>query len=395
MKEENLGKLKQAIDLLNQIYMDEQPVVPNVGITPISSSNFKYVASSLLPKKAFNLSTAYTTGMLTHRREGDKLLFYTDAHINTGGKIYEFVIPQQNKSYAVKTKEIGGIYGGRKLDSKGKPITGENGHIVSGLRYDEETDNMYWNYGANYKPNAWSDPSYGRTRFSTLVSEGPHSNIFAANTRRGGTVKIPKWISDSTGMGDLGIGFGGYYSIIEGGCAGPCLMVGNKKVIYYPWATGTDHKGHAPRPNDYNVEKDQTWLGQNGGTWTAADEIGGDIHSSGATWIDEPDMSGFLVWCSQGVGNITYDNGAVRCDRRVNRLYSYNTFDISLSYRGGISPWDVIPDIYEWEVQGGYNGRVCGVTYDKVTKTLYTLVSEAYEFEGEWYPIVQEFKLVA
>lgn len=369
----------------------------------VTIDDFKYVGSVYLPKKVLGLSTAYAAGMLA--RKPNPVRFYSDTHIGSGGGIYEFTIPSlraDKVGQAKLTWQIGDIYNNKKLDAQNKPVGGENGHLVSGLRHDRGS-RFYWSYGANYSPEGGNDPSYGISDLSTLnpTAVGPYGDDMKINKlwRRGGTLRIPQWFKQLVNADNtLAVGFGGYYSIIDGGSAGPCLAIRNfhkptTVLLGYPWSGTKDHSQHCPRPNDYTMVGNGTWMGQNGGTWTAADQIGGDTHSSGAVWIDLDDINGFVVWCSQGVGKISYDNGGVQVKNRVNRVYSYDPVDLAAVGRGYDEAWKPRPDIYDWKIPGGFTGRVCGVVFDKPNRRLYTLVTEAYEHEGEWYPIIQAYKI--
>src|SRR5262249_14486322 len=119
---------------------------------------------------------------------------------------------------------------------------------------------------------------------------------------QGGTLQIPQWFADRfTGGKTLGVGFGGYYSIISTGSFGPTLAAvsapdisanANKSSLANVPLLGYDYDANARAQRDpnYNSSYDNgAWNPSNGtGYWTWSDLVGG------ATWIDTPTMQGVL-----------------------------------------------------------------------------------------------------
>src|SRR5262249_39835778 len=139
---------------------------------------------------------------------------------------------------------------------------------------------------------------------------------------RGGVTPIPQWFADSyTGGKNLGVGFGGYFSIISSpDSLGPALTainapsgphrssLPNVRLLGYDFGPPDSMHDREHAPPDYNSSYDNGAFnptvinGVNTGYWTWSDEIYG-----GGTWIDLPNAAGVLFIGKIGKGNVWYE----------------------------------------------------------------------------------------
>jgi hypothetical protein len=372
----------------------DPPVVIDPPKKLLEASDFIYIGSALLPKTALGKSTAYAPGVLALKRVDNNLTFYSDSHESIG-RVYSFTLPELSKDVPKQVRVTGNI----------NVLPGVETHQITmnGLRYDDHTKGLIWTCGINYNTGSqyyanigMADPLYGKT-----VGGPYNSSEIPALQRRGGTLRIPNMFAIKyTNSNTLAAGFGGYYSIIDGGSAGPCLsvfkktpgdnnIVLEKRLLYYPWNTHP-----CVRPKDYEVTT-ESWVGHKGGLWTAADEIGGENHAAGAAWLDLDEAVGVAFWTYQGVGSIRYDEGGIHADGYINRLYLYDPEELGMVAKGQIKPWEPIPLIYQWNPPAKFNmfGRIAGVAVDRVTNIVYTLQCNAYKYESEYYPAIHAYQL--
>src|SRR5262249_15385436 len=128
---------------------------------------------------------------------------------------------------------------------------------------------------------------------------------------RGGTLRIPQWFADRFTDGkSLGVGFGGYFSIVSSASFGPALAaVSDPDITVSPDRSSLENvplvgypstaPARAQRDPNYNSAYDGgDWNPQNGtGYWTWSDIIYGS-----ATWIDTPSLQGVLFLAKVGEG---------------------------------------------------------------------------------------------
>jgi len=405
--------------MLTAVALD--PVVPEAEPTPppqepvaaekkqlLALSDLKFVGAFKLPQKACGQSTGFATGCLALRRNGSKLTLLSDSHLGTGGAVYEIepasLATGQPYATATVKRELPDIYQGhkRKADRTSYEL---NGLVpTTGLRWDDASSSLWWAYGEKYNTENQTAPSFGATKIEgeTLTARGPWKVTLPQSWQRGGTLEIPAWFAERhCGGKRLGVGFGGYYSIFKGGSYGPALAAVGKLndsgessctvLLGYP------EPHFCPREGNYK-HASAGWMGrdpQGGrGTWNATDEIGGEIHSAGAIWIDAPEKHGVLFFCSLGTGRIAYEDGGVQCEGRENSLFVYDPLDLAKVAAGKLKSWQPAAKQYKLENPApGLSGRAAGVAYDATTRRLYVVFTEAYLEGEEAYPVVVVYQI--
>ena len=102
-----------------------------------------------------------------------------------------------------------------------------------GLYYDQSANRLYWNYGDWYNADFPDNPSLGYSTLNDATGVATGAGDWSLANRqekldRGGVTPIPQWFADRfTGGDTLGVGFGGYFSIISSGSFGPALAAIN------------------------------------------------------------------------------------------------------------------------------------------------------------------------
>lgn len=300
----------------------------------LEQSHFKYLGSFRMPRSdGKSWSTAYSMGGLTHRYVKGNLQFLTTSHVYGGGLVYETNYPgigtEDKIPQATVVRYWGDIYTGHKwVGNDGGSAKLGNGVWTYGLHYDQKLDRLYWNYGHWYNATNPNNSSLG---FSVLNdSNGTATGIGSWSLAgrpekfaRGGTLRIPKWFADRyTGGKSLGVGFGGYFSIVSTASFGPALAaVGdpdvkanpdrsalkNVPLIGYP--SNAADRGH--RDPDYTSFFDGGIYPTKPGKWNPSGKTGywtwSDIILGSATWIDLPAKGGVLFIAKVGRGKVWYE----------------------------------------------------------------------------------------
>lgn len=370
--------------------------------------DFRFLGAFKLPQKACGQSTGYASGCLALRVVNKRPRLFSDSHIGTGGAVYEVDVPALAKAdpYPTATivREWGDVYQGHKRKANGEsyPLDGEV--PTTGLRWDEAEQRLWWTYGQKYNTENQDAPTFGATRFKgdQLTPEGPWKLNLPQSWQRGGTLEIPAWFADKyTGGKRLGIGFGGYYSIFEGGSYGPTLSAASKpeegKSPSFVTLLAYPVKHECVRDANYKHVA-ESWMGKNPvngrGTWNATDEIGGEVSSGGAIWIDAPDKHGLIFFASLGTGRLAYEDGGVQAAGRENALFVYDPADLIKVAQEKNKPWTPTPKFYSWKNEAqGMSGRVAGVAYDSIARKLYVVFINAYIEGEEGYPLVVVYQI--
>jgi hypothetical protein len=375
---------------------------------PLGPEDFRFLGAFKLPQKACGQSTGYAAGCLALRIVNKRPRLFSDSHIGTGGAVYEVDVPALAKKEPYPTativREWGDIYQGHKRKANGEsyPLDGEV--PTTGLRWDEAEQRLWWVYAQKYNTENQDAPTFGATRFKgdQLTPEGPWKLDVAQSWQRGGTLDIPAWFADKyTGGKRLGVGFGGYYSIFEGGSYGPTLSAAAQPtegkspdfitLLAYPI------KHECVRDANYQHTA-ESWMGRNPvngrGTWNATDEIGGEVSSGGAVWIDAADKHGLLFFASLGTGRLAYEDGGVQAAGRENALFVYDPADLAKVAQKKGDHWTPTPKFHAWKNPApAMAGRVAGVAYDAASRKLYVTFINAYIEGEEGYPLVVVYQI--
>ncbi|WIA10277.1 hypothetical protein OEZ85_010472 [Tetradesmus obliquus] len=414
---------------------------PGVPRSLLRVSDFKYLGGFALPAAACGQTTAYASGDacctayasggLALRRVGDAIHFYSttstvDSSGSTdgGSRIYEVTMPPELSTVAgewptaTATGSCSDLYGGRRL------IDGAYAVWTHGLRYDAARGRLYWSFGDVYNAAARNDPVLGYTLLgnsssssSSITAKGPWSVSTAGSNCnapgctlhsqkvRGGSLQIPCWFADAyLGGRSLGLGFGGYYSIIGPGSMGPALaavheVTDDNSVDAAPdtaplrdavtllshAATNGYFERFGWRPRDYWIAPPLDW-GRNAsssrGYWAPGDSIEG-----GAVWIDTGSRHALLFFAQLNQGRVAYEDAGqgntITAESSQAHWLLYDPMDLVAVANGSRKPWqvaprEVVPVAYPatGPSQDTYSGalrRVSGAAWDPEGATLYLL----------------------
>lgn len=363
----------------------------------------EYLGSARLPAFVGNRSTAYSPGPLTHRYVGGKLRFLSTVHwgpaLGNSG-VYEFELPPRLGTTIPSTADCfvvrdygDAIYGGLKT-------LGDKPAIVHGLCWvDDPTtgeQSLYWTFGAEYTDAATvlldsvgvTSLESGEPRF-TGVWRADCSSQFT----RGGIARIPEWFAPHVGGRAYVLGFGGYFSVHEGGW-GPALLacdnpvwpeatvpanlslrapaVGFLPLVQYP------PKLRAPRSPDFHSPPgDETGAGGSD-RWSWADLLGGDTGAGSFVWFDLPDCRGAVFFPSMGTGLCQYDQQTrwITSEGRKIACYVYDEKDLARAAKGELKSSDVPVWFADFPTPlAGTNKApmLGGFTLDATTRTLYAV----------------------
>jgi hypothetical protein len=239
----------------------------------LGHGSFTFLGSFRFPLSANGWSTAYSSGGLALRYVDGHLHFFSTSHVYSGGLVYEVDYPGISTSdppIANLAHEWGDVYGGHKwVGNDGGSSTLGSGVTTDGLFWDEASHRLYWSYGHWYNTSNPFNPSIGYSQIDDVAGTATGIGAWSLVGRtdkfsRGGALRIPQWFADRfTGGNTLGVGFGGYYSIIGSGSLGPSLAaiadpdiaiapdrsaLPNVPLVGYQPAGGP---GFAQRPGDY------------------------------------------------------------------------------------------------------------------------------------------------
>lgn len=395
--------------------VDDDPINKPV----LNQGDFTFLGTFDLPQVANGWSTAFSTNGLTHRYVNGNLQFLTTSHVYSGGLVYEFNNPGFGQTATV-VRNWGDVYTGNKwVGNDGGTSELSAGAATYGLYYDQNLERLYWNYGHWYNASNPYNPSFGYSTLNDVTGVATGVGAWSLQDRpekfsRGGTLRIPQWFADEyTGGKSLGVGFGGYFSIISTGSFGPSLAaiddsnlsntpnrsaIDNVALIGYP----SDAPTRGQRNPNYTSYYDSgvypsspgAWQPQNGiGYWTWSDTIHG-----GAVWIDTPNAGGILYLAKMGTGNVYYQTSVTNASGAVYEWLMYNPKDLADVASGIKQQWQIQP-LYRWTDaslpvsgydQNGYQGEglgnIGGITYDSTTGRMYVLASGVNHQGVEWYP---------
>lgn len=281
-------------------------------------------------------------------------------------------------------------------------ITAETGNTQGfGLFWDPTDQRLYWSYGNVYNAVNIIDPSIG---YSTLndgtgvqTPNGPWIVSSSEKYAMGGMTAIPAWFATAyTGGKRLGVGFGGYWSIVATGPAsmGPALgaidpasgspssTLPNVPLVNYPYnVTPYTSPDRMHRADVDYVNNFDNWNPKNGVgyyDWT-------DYIWQGGAWVDTPTKSGLLVFTVNGNGNTFYQTSTLHAERASHWINEYDPAQLALVAQGTKQPYEIQPSA-QWAIQfpgltyplGGWadepGNMITGTAFDAITKRLYVAV---------------------
>ncbi len=291
-----------------------------------------------------------------------------------------------------------------------------NKKLLYGIFWDEQDKRLYWTYGDDYNTVTDDDPSVGYSTLNDSTGAASPVGVWRL-TGRGQkaamscVVQIPQWFADAYTNGKrLGIGCGGYFSIIATGgvSMGPALAaiappnapdrssIAFTPLVGYPFSAGaysTPERAH--RDTNYNADPSEAdWLG-----WSPKNGIGyftsGDYLGQAAVWIDTPEKSALLYFPILSNGRVWYETSTIHGDATSHWWLMYDPADLAKVAQGQKQQWEIQPAA-EWQVQ--YPGlpypgpgwkdepdfMIRGVTYDSTTRRVYIAVAHADTDHGKY-----------
>ncbi len=371
-------------------------------------------------------------GGLTHRYVKGELRFLTTSHVYGGGLVYETDDPGIGTADAPPQAKVvkywGDIYSGHKwVGNKGETGGGLAGGVLTyGLYFDQKLDRLYWSYGDWYNATHPYNPSFGYSilKESNETATGIGSWSLANRPEkfaRGGTLRIPQWFADRYTAGkSLGVGFGGYFSIVTSASLGPALAavsdpdikvnpdksaLKNIPLIGYPY--NAPDRGH--RDSDYTSFYDDGIYPTKPGKWNPSGKIGywtwSDIIFGAATWIDLPSKGGVLFIAKVGRGKVWYEKSDRHAQSGAFEWLVYDPADLAAVASGAKRQWQIQPK-HIWTDpalplgpldQSGWSGdgvnQVGGLTFDPTTNRLYVLLTAIWKTEVEYHPQIYVYQV--
>jgi PKD repeat protein len=388
-----------------------------------NQSSFTYLGSFKLPTTAGGLDTAWSGGGLAFRYVNGNLQFFTTTNNNTGSMVYEVNYPglgtdPNHLPQAQVVHYWGDIYSGQKWVANNGGTSDPAATETYGLYYDQAANRLYWSYGYGYNADSPFNPSLGYSVLNDQTGTATGVGAWSLANRpekfdRGGVTPIPQWFADRfTGGMTLGVGFGGYFSVISSGSLGPALAaiappdptanpdrsaLANVPLVGYPYGSGV----RADRDPNYN-SRDAPYgpNPQNGvGTWTWSDDIWG-----GGVWIDTPTGGGVLIIAKVGQGNVWYQTSTTHSQSGSYEWMVYDPKDLAAVASGAKQQWQIQPK-YEWisqtlplgEGSSGWQGdgvnQIGGMSFDPTTNRLYVLSVGAWVNGVVAYPEIYVYQV--
>jgi hypothetical protein len=396
----------------------------------LTRADFEYLGSFAPPKAAIanpaggKWSTGYGFGGIALRRVDNQLRFFATTHVYSGSLVYEMNYPGLSKTdgqwpAASIVREWGDVYQGRKIlntklgndECAGEDNTLSGAAWTHGLHWDEQLERLYWSYGNWYNGGHCNNPALGFTTFKNdqITAHGPFTasqgNGEHAQMMRGGTLRIPQWFADRyLGGRNLGVGFGGYYSIIAEGSQGPSLFAINapsttdtklevKPLLNFPGGKKATRNTDYFLGQDANGNKHPTWDKdpENGtGFYTAADTVEG-----AAIWLETPTKQGLVYFPRLGHGRIGYDEGSITWQRQKQWWTIYHPKDLVSVTEGRTQAWEVAPaSSFEADFALPHlDSRITGAAFDTQEQILYVYVYQVYKDGVELYPLIRAYKV--
>jgi hypothetical protein len=308
-----------------------------------------------------------------------------------------------------------------------EPLTGGGGYNftggIRGLFWDEEDKVIYASFGDDYWHVGYDQRC--TTFCAAKFADGDTSVIPLASWRvagtgfkavQGGITRIPKWFAEQYLNGkSLGVGFGGYFSLMSSGdvslgpalhCVVPPTLPQNPhlstllstKLLGYTWSARArrdtdyvdDYEGVNPVDTDGDGVVDR-------GYW-----FWNDLLYQGGCWIDTGKSHGLLFAPYLGHGRGWYNNSQLNGDRGRYWFFLYDPMDLAKVATGQWEPSRPQP-VASWPLSlpgnpdpeptwGSFFRAVKGVAYDSSTRRLYLGVSSPVEYWLQ-YPTIHVWQL--
>jgi hypothetical protein len=385
----------------------------------LQPADLVYKGSFALPRRVNGISTCYTSIGLAMRMVDGRPQFFAGAGPDDS-YVYEIdfpglaVLSADSKAcpQANIIKAWGDIWQGKcTLPEK----TAIRKH---GLYWDEGLHRLYWTFACIYPATGANHPCFGWTELHGAKTSvhGPFRVVGGAvrsddkSTRavssscHGGFTRIPEWFAKKYTKGrTLGMGFGGYSSIISSGVSmGPALFAvkdpqdATRDYPATPCVAHTCTNGPAglhycKRSADYFGDND--WAApkpvKGVGLWTAMDTIG-----CAGCWIDLPDVSGMLFMAHMATGKVNYQvmNRREKGGDAHNWVYIYSPTELAAVATGKKTPWTAEPAV-RTKFLTPLGGKINGLVFDAPSRTLYVLATHVFQGDYESYPAIHAYEV--
>lgn len=348
----------------------------------------------------------------THRRVAGQLYFLTTNFLSSQFHLLEFPKPASFGDMVTTTTNVWwDAYNGSQ---------GWSNNTFFGLRWDEETGELWSTQGIDYPANPEDVASTVCFTSRKLNGDGSVSDFrglyglqgISPRVTYGGAVRIPEWFQTAYGVGPVGIGFGGYSSLMGLGCSlGPTLYSIPEPTGFADGTVftseqfkalmscvsgvgGTDwYADEAPTTFDRGVRNSDVTNDFDGGNWLSPSPDGlgrwvwGDSNWNTGVWINGPNKQGFITVPTLCSGRAFYQTVGTNTLERERYSYEIQVFDpahLGEVANGTRQPWAVKPSS-RWEIQpeglytttpGEYQGSnlahgIVGATFDEVDGILY------------------------
>ena len=349
----------------------------------LDSSDLEYMGSFIPPNVTGQTDTYTESGLAL--KDGNLL-------VRTGTynfRLYETTIPQLVKITGDDYSHVNsGVFVRDWGELEYGTIGGERIGSNCGFWYDDSSKILYWSH---HNPYFTGGPDrFPQLMATRLDSNGSKSNVgywhipVAASPYKsywGGPLKLSRrFASTYTNGRDMGLGFGGHYSICGTASRGPALGAiarpnpANNLLDLVP-LVAYDDPAYCIRDNSYlpvvtfwDKPFPDSWRG----AWTY------DDYSRAGVFIDLPDKRGYLAFVYLVTGRIGYDYGGYNTDGHWKSGWYFYDLDTLGKVAQGIIPKDrVQPSSYVDIDYPLNNGLVYGACFDSASRMVYVYVANA------------------
>jgi hypothetical protein len=388
-------------DIVNKsIYVKQgakaSPLVFTRKNSIIDSANFIYIGSMKIPVLSEYNITYSESGLALKSSKGAKHLL-----VCTYGRIFEISIPTLNKitdsSYSnINTGTLIRNWGIISKDTiNSEPITPN-----SGFWYDDSSSLLYWtHYNGYYTTGVTGFPQISTTKLDTNGIVTKHWYLPATLPMYkgfwAGVTKIPDDFANKYTNGrNIGLGFGGYFSICQTASRGPSLGAMAKPditsstlsvtpIMYYTESQPSIRTGnYLPVVGFWDDLPENIYKGY----WAY------DDYCRAGVFINLPDNKGYMAFVQQCTGRIGYDYGGYNTDAHTQDCwYFYKLSDLGAAVSSGndttVSPSSFAIVNYPFK-NNILHGLVSGACFDSSTRILYVYLMYA---QSNYEPIIHAY----
>ncbi|OGJ92329.1 MAG: hypothetical protein A2268_06250 [Candidatus Raymondbacteria bacterium RifOxyA12_full_50_37] len=389
------GEIVPAESITVTQRIEQPPPPPPHQDSLLDSSDFEYLGSFKLPAISGHDNTFNRTGCaLRIMPDSTRHLFLETGYPNS---IYEVEIPQQ---FVKMTNNDGSVLNAALLVKEWGPVTWSNPgsgdqdplDANGGFWWDDSAQTLYWTIFNSY----YTGSGFPMLAASRLANDSvtnlkywylPMPSLVAWKGYWRGVTNIPKAFADTyTGGRDIGLGFGGMYSIGQTASRGPAIAAIQKPDIskdtvdlveMLRYNTYTTPSEAAVRNGNYFGTGDDGgwWYYQPPNPWDG--RFAYNSSCAAGVFIDLPDKHGYVAFATHLTGRIAYDWGGQVVDAHYeDDWYFYDLKDLGAAALGQIGPGTIQPTsfvAFNWPTpfENTTNRSVTGACFDEQTRTMY------------------------